>query len=93
VYTLNEPSAEGTNGQVTMEQVRRIIESKRVPAGKRSHKRKREWMVVSEAVEHGTDEKNACWREMGEEELRRDAQEKEEAGKKAKKRTQRIPRF
>jgi len=48
---------------------------------------------VSEAVEHGTDEEIACWREMGEEELRRDAQEKEEAGKKAKKRTRRIPRF
>jgi len=42
---------------------------------------------VAEAEEHGTDGEIACWREMGEEERRRDAQEKEEASKKAKKRT------
>jgi len=41
VYTLNEAAAERTDTRVTMEEVRRIIESQRIPAGKQSHKRRR----------------------------------------------------
>ena len=71
-----------------MEEVRRTIESQRIPAGKQSHKRRREWMArVAEEVERGIiDEEIACMREMVAEARRRDAQEKEEASKKAKKR-------
>jgi hypothetical protein len=88
VYTLNEAAAEGTDTRVTMEEVRRTIESQRIPAGKQSHKRRREWMArVAEEVEHGIiDEEIACMREMVAEARHRDAQEKEEASKKAKKR-------
>jgi len=77
-----------------MEEVRRIIESQRIPAGKQSHKRRREWMArVAEEVERGIiDEEIACMRESVAEARRRDAQEKEEASKKAKKRTRSIQR-
>jgi len=62
MYTLNEAAAEGTNTRITMEQVRRITELKSVPAGKQSHKQRREWTArVAEAVERGIiDEEIAC---------------------------------
>ena len=50
VYTLNEAAAEGTDTRVTMEEVRRIIESQRIPAGKQSHTQLRRRLACAPVV-------------------------------------------